>query len=150
MINRFNKFTVLIAKINRIIHKIKDSEMKKLGLKSTHVSCLYYLYIEENGLTAAELCNICSEDKAAISRSIDYLEQNGYIYCDAKTKKRYKSPLFLTEKGKKIGERICDLVDKILDIASQEITEEKRSILYESLESIQNNLDKYIEKEKLN
>lgn len=34
MINRFNKFTVLIAKINRIIHKIKDSEMKKLGLKA--------------------------------------------------------------------------------------------------------------------
>lgn len=45
-------------------------------LRSVHVSCLYYLYLA-NGLTAAQLCERCEEDKATISRALDYLEKMG-------------------------------------------------------------------------
>ena len=80
MEDRFETFTVLIARISRSIRRLKAEEMERLGLKGPHVSCLYYLSLYDE-LTAAELCERCDEDKAAISRSIDYLEKNGYLTC---------------------------------------------------------------------
>ena len=44
MKERFETFTVLINKISRNIKRIKNQEMAEYGLRSTHVSCLYYLY----------------------------------------------------------------------------------------------------------
>ena len=99
MKERFETFTVLVAKINRNIRKIKNLEMKDNNLRSPQISCLYYLYSSE-GLTATDLCDRCEEDKATISRSLDYLEKNGYIICNSKYAKRYKSPLILTDKRK--------------------------------------------------
>ena len=73
--------------------------MADFELKGPHVSCLYYLSLCE-GMTAAELCERCDEDKAAISRSLDDLEKNGYIACASSAGKRYKSPIRLTERGR--------------------------------------------------
>ena len=98
MNERFERFTVLITKISRNIRKIKNKEMADYDLRSPHVSCLYYLYVSES-LTATDLCERCEEDKATISRSIDFLEKNGYIVCQSAKAKRYKAPLVLTEKG---------------------------------------------------
>ena len=98
MENRFETFTVLINRISRNIRKIKNQEMEEYQLRSAHISCLYYLYASD-GLTAAELCERCEEDKATISRALEFLEEEGYLSCESKTAKRYKSPLSLTEKG---------------------------------------------------
>ena len=128
MKDRFKTFTVLIGKISRCIKRIKTEEMKDFDLKSPHVSCLYYLYKEES-LTAKELTDICYEDKAAVSRSLDYLETNGFIFCETSAKKRYKSHLNLTEKGKEVGRRLAEKIDNILEKASIGLTEENRVII---------------------
>ena len=65
MEERFETFTVLIGRINRNIRRIKNQEMASFQLKSIHISCLYYLY-SSGSLTAAELCERCEEDKAAV------------------------------------------------------------------------------------
>ena len=88
MENRFETFTLLIASINRAIQKIKTEEMAEFDLKSSHVSCLYYIYILKSA-TATDLCERCEEDKATISRAIEYLESNGYITCETKNTKRF-------------------------------------------------------------
>lgn len=142
MEERFRTFTILIAKISRNIRKIKCEEMKGWDLKSPHVSCLYYLYKQKGALTAKELCDICEEDKGAISRSLEYLENDGYLVCDSKTEKRYKSPITLTERGKKVGEYIAGKIDNILNIASEGMSEDEREILYRSLILISDNLQK--------
>ena len=67
MEERFETFTVLITRISRSIKRIKADEMADFELKGPHVSCLYYLS-QRDGMTAAELCERCDEDKAAISR----------------------------------------------------------------------------------
>ena len=85
MQERFETFTVLINRISRNIRKIKIQEMADYNLRSAHVSCLYYLYTH-SGATATDLCERCEEDKATISRALDYLETTGYIVCE--TKKR--------------------------------------------------------------
>ena len=142
MEERFRTFTVLIANISRCIRRIKTEEMSDLNLKSPHVSCLYYLYKFKNGLTATELCDICKEDKAAMSRSVEYLEKEGYITCEATTKKRYKSPFFLTEKGETAGEIVAQKIDNVLAGASIGLSEDDRLIFYRSLALISENLQK--------
>ncbi len=141
MEHRFEMFTVLIANISRSIRKIKTEEMAEFDLKSPHVSCLYYLY-KSDRLTASELCDVCDEDKANISRSIKYLEENGYLTCHSRTQKRYQSPLELTEKGREVGRYITHRIDSVLYSAGEGLSEENRAILYAALGRINNNLQK--------
>ena len=145
MEERFETFTLLIASISRSIRRIKTEEMAEFNLKSPHVSCLYYLY-KEDSLTAKELCDICEEDKASVSRSIEYLEKNGFLLCAAKTQKRYKAPLELTERGQQVGKRIVEKIDNVLAAASVGVNEECRKIMYRSLEVINANLHKYADR----
>ena len=141
MNERFETFTVLIAKINRNIKKIKNQEMAEYGFRSAHISCLYYLY-SADFLTATDLCERCEEDKATISRALDFLEENGFITCESKSAKRYKSPLLLTEKGKEVGEKIFEKVNRVLEDVGVGLTDEKREEFYRSLTIISDNLDK--------
>ena len=95
-------------------------------------------------LTAAELCDRCEEDKAAISRSLDYLEKNGYIICEGAEKKRYKAPLRLTEKGRAAASGIAARIDRIVDAASEGLTEQERAVMYRALTRISGNLERFL------
>lgn len=141
MTERFEKFTVLINRISRNIRKIKNQEMAEYNLRCSHISCLYYLYTS-GGLTATDLCERCEEDKAAVSRALEYLENNGYLICESKSAKRYKSLLRLTDKGLDIGKRIADKIAYVLEEISVEMTEEERIQFYHSLTLISKGLDK--------
>ncbi len=147
---RYHSFTTVISKIYRNILKIKSKEMEIKGLKSSHVSCLYYLYInEKENMTAKDLCSICDEDKGAISRAISFLVDNNYISCDFDGKKAYKSPLHLTELGKKTGKYISNKIDEFIDIGSIGINNDERKVLYKCLNIIANNLEKINEGDEL-
>lgn len=139
MEERFEHFTLLITQIGRYIRRIKSEAMAEFDLKSTHLSCIYYLY-KKGSLTATELCEMCDEDKASISRSMVYLEKNGYIVCDTKAKKRYKSQVELTDKGKKVGSMIAVKVEEMLNAASQGMSDDERTVMYRTLTIISNNL----------
>lgn len=141
MTERFEKFTMLINRISRNIRKIKNQEMAEYNLRCSHISCIYYLYTS-GGLTATDLCERCEEDKAAVSRALEYLENNGYLICESKSAKRYKSLLRLTDKGLDIGKRIADKIAYVLEEISVEMTEEERIQFYHSLTLISKGLDK--------
>lgn len=132
MTGRFETFTVLVNRISRNIRKIKNQEMAEYGLRSAHVSCLYFIYLAKS-ITATELCEKCEEDKATISRALDYLEQNAFITCRPQNTKRYKSPLTLTEKGAVVGKKIADKIDGVLEEISIGLTEEERYEFYRCL-----------------
>lgn len=140
MVQRFETFTVLINRISRNIRKIKNQEMAEYKLRSVHTSCLYYLYKAED-LTATELCERCEEDKATISRALDYLESNGFLVCESKSTKRYKSTFLLTEKGNMVGKKIADKIDSVLEEISVGLTDEERSDFYRCLSIISRNIE---------
>ena len=140
MLDRFSTFTVLVDKLKRSIRRIKTGEMAEFELKSPHVSCLYYLYRYDT-LTSTELVEICKEDKASVSRSIEFLEVNGYVTCNQELHKRYKSPFILTEKGKAVAKKVVDKVDRILDEASRGLSEDERNTMYRCMAVISANLD---------
>ena len=145
MQERFETFTVLMNRIGRNIRKIKNQEMAAYGLRSAHVSCLYYLYTLK-GATATDLCERCEEDKATVSRALEYLDTNGYLLRETNSAKRYKSPLFLTEKGVEVGKKIADKIDRVLDEIGTALTEEERAAFYRSLSIISESLEKCVQK----
>lgn len=140
MNERFETFTVLINRINRNIRKIEIQSMAEYNLRSSHCSCLYYLFTF-GSMSASELCEHCEEDKATISRAVSYLEDNGYVYCESKHVKRYKSPLLLTEKGMQAGEHMSIKLDEVLSESNYGITTDELSAFYRSLSIISKNLD---------
>ena len=117
----YETFTVLIARINRSIKRIKSAEMAEFQLKGPYVSCLYYLSLTD-GLTAAALCERCDEDKAAISRSLDDLEKNGYITCES-TGRRFRAEalrLVLSGSGCTAGaDQLCVLTNFCTSLPSE-------------------------------
>ncbi len=140
MEERYETFTVLIARINRSIKRVKSAEMAEFQLKGPYVSCLYYLSLTD-GLTAAALCERCDEDKAAISRSLDDLEKSGYITCESGAGRRYRAPLHLTERGRAVCRGINQRIDRIVDAASQGLSEAERKSMYRALTLISENLE---------
>ncbi len=140
MEERFETFTSLIAKISRNIRKIKIREMADYDLRAVHVSCLYYLYIAPT-LTAGELCERCEEDKATISRALDYLETNGFLVREPEPARRYKSPIILTPKGTEAGRRVAERIAYVLEETGSALSEEDRVAFYRSLKIISDRLD---------
>ena len=102
MNHRFENFTVSIARIARAIKRIENYEMAQWNLRSSHISCLYYLFVSDVK-TATDIVEKCDEDKATISRSLEYLEKEGYLIRNGK---RYNSIIELSEKGRMTEEQI--------------------------------------------
>ena len=139
MYERYETFTSSIVKIHRFIYKIKAVVMAEYNLKSPHVSCLYYLG-KSDGITASEICELSSEDKSSISRSVDYLEKNGYILCAANEGKRYKAALTLTEKGRQVSVRMDEIIADVLKQTNKGLSEEDLKSFYDALLKICDNL----------
>ena len=134
---RFQSFVTGITLCYKSIQRIKSMEMTELGLKGTHVMCLFFLHSHPEGLTAARLCQLCAEDKAAISRTLAFLQQEGYIHTDGS---RYRAKLLLTEKGQAAALQVEKLIDKWVGFGGDGLSEEDRAAFYRVLEHISNNL----------
>ena len=145
MQDRFEAFTLLIAGISRSIRRIKTEEMAEFDLKSPHVSCLYYLY-KEGALTLKALGDICDEDKAALSRSIDHLEKKGYVTLSNKKGMRYKAEILLSEAGRAVAESVVKKIDGFLASVGASLGDEGREALYNGLRIVDRDLEKICEK----
>ncbi len=139
MHERFKNFTNLIAGISRSIYRLKLEAMAKFDLKSSHVSCIYYLY-QEIAHTATELCEVCEEDKANISRALRELEEEGHIVRQKSARGRPTRRLSLTESGMEIGKSLSMSIIEVMTAASVGISDGDRDIMYKSLFKIDANL----------
>ena len=144
MEERFETFTFLISGITKYIRRIKNEEMETFSLKSPHVNCLYSLY-KEKSMTLRELCEKLGEDKAHVSRTIDFLEKNGYLTVVEESGKKYRNNIRLTEKGVKTAEEIAVRIDYFLEEISKGIDQKDRETMYKCLAIINNNLKKACE-----
>lgn len=142
MENRFENFTITVLKLNKLIQRIKLIEMEEYGLKAVHVMCVYYLHGSKQGLTAAELCKLTFEDKAAISRALALLKGKGFISYDTKT---YNASVKLTEEGEKLYDYIDERAAKAVDAGGSHLTDEERTAFYRAIGSIAENLTAYYE-----
>lgn len=139
MIQRFEEFTSNISLAYKYIIKIKSHEMTEYGLKASNVTCLFFLGKHPDGLMATELCDLCMEDKAAVSKSLAVLKEKGYVSQTADGKK-YRQKYYITESGKKIFDEISIVIENVVEKVGAGLTDEERCVFYKALGKIVTNL----------
>ena len=138
---RFETFTVTIAKIHHHVQKIKALEMEEYpGLKGNAVMCIFILHNHPEGLTITELAAKCSEDKAAVSRSISNMEKHGYVAGEMPAGKNYRNKLRLTHKGIVCAENISKRIESAVTGGGNSLTWEEREVFYDCLLRISDSL----------
>ena len=137
MIQRFEKFSLAISEISRCWHKIATEEMEKYGLKGIHSIYLTTLLRFPEGITAAKLCEYCGRDKAEVSRTVSVMEEKGLLQ---KQGSAYRSALKLTPAGVKAAEYVRNRAALAVELAGADLSPEQRSIFYNALASITQNL----------
>jgi Transcriptional regulators len=147
VLQRFETFTENIAAVYRCVQKIKSAEMTELGLRGGHVMCIFYLGRHPEGLTAAELCALCDEDKAAVSRSAGELEERGLVEClqSGGARRKYRAKLVLTADGRRVAESVERRVENAVACGGEGLTAQQRAAFYDALEKICKNLQAYCE-----
>ena len=97
--SRFEQFSFVISGIYREIQKIERDEMIKHGYRGAFAVYFATLKRYEEGLTSAEICELCDKDKAAVSRIIAEMEEKGLAERAKSSPRGYRAKIVLTEKG---------------------------------------------------
>ena len=140
MLNRFSRFSLAIAEIDRCWHKLAAEEMAKYGLNSPHAVYLTTLSGFKEGITAARLGELCGKNKADVSRMVGILEQKGLVRKKAVGGNLYRARLLLTEEGRQAAEHVQQRAALAVELAGSGMTEEEREVFYRCLERITANL----------
>lgn len=143
MLNRFAKFSFSIAEIDRCWHKLAAEEMAKYDLNSPHAVYLNTLYdAGGDGITAAQLAELCGKNKADVSRMVAILEKKGLAKKVAVGNNMYRAKLMLTEEGRTAAQHVRERAALAVELAGSGLTEEERETFYKALELITLNLQK--------
>ena len=143
MNQRFEAFMTGITVCYKCIQRIKTHEMTEFNLKGAHAMCLFFLRRNPEGLTSAQLCQLCAEDKATISRMLSTLQERGYV---ESADRKYRALIRLTESGERIARRVDELVEQWVASGGDGLSEEERNVFYHSLGVISENLRCSLEK----
>ena len=140
MVNRFEKFSFAISEIHRFWHKIASDEMTKLGLKGPHVVYWGALKRFPEGVTAAELSEMCGRDKSDVSRAVASMEEKGLLQKQGLNQNLYRAKLVLTDEGNRAAAHISKRAGKAVEMGGSGLSENDRKNLYDALELIASNL----------
>ena len=140
MINRFERFSFAIAEIYRHWHKIASDEMEKYDLKGPYAVYLTTMYRYPEGITATQLSELCSKDKADVSRAMAIMEKKGLVKKESINQNLYRALIRLTDQGIEAAELVRQRAGVAVEKAGSGISDENRAIFYEVLEHIAVNL----------
>jgi len=107
LIGRFETFTFSLSKISSSWNKIAAEELKPFGLKGAYVVYLITLYKNPDGLTSANLCEMCNKDKTEVSRAIAAMEEKGLVEGENTTAIGYRIRITWTKIGITATKTLC-------------------------------------------
>ena len=145
MNQRFDAFVTGITVCYKFIQRIKSAEVTEMGLKGAHVMCMFYLNQHPEGLTASQLCTLCAEDKAAVSRTVSFLKSEGYVSSEGP--RNYRALLRLTPAGQAIAGQFDDLISDWVSSGGSGLSNQERTDFYRALSLISSNLRSKMERD---
>lgn len=140
MVERFERFSLAISEISRCWHRIANEVMRDYDLKGAYSVYFTTLSRFPEGLTAAELVELCGRDKADVSRAMSLLESKGLVKRSQTETKVYRARLSLTASGVALAEHINEKAKNAVECASSGLPDEKRAVFYEALALITANM----------
>lgn len=140
MLRRFEEFSFAISEIYHCIQKIEREEMDKYGLKGPHAQYLVAMTHCPDGVTAAQLSELCDKDKAAVSRALSELEKRGLVIRELANDTAYRALLKLTETGAAAARFVCEKATQAVEMAGKGLSDQDRLVFYAALRRIAANL----------
>ena len=137
MLNRFSQFCFSISAIQRAVQKIERDEMESCGFKGAFAQYLAVMIQYPDGVTAAQLCELCDRDKAAVSRAVSEMEERGLL---VRQGSHYRALLFLTPQGEEMARFVCSRAVVAVAEAGKGLSDAERTAFYSALERIATNL----------
>ena len=116
--------------------------MSKYGLKGPFAMYLTVLYRNSNGVTSVKLGELCDKNKADVSRAVATLEEKGLVTRKTNNNSLYRAKIVLTKDGVIAAEKVQKAAARAVEMGGSGLSEERREIFYEVLESIALNLKK--------
>lgn len=138
MVDRFERFSLMIADISRQWHKITTAEMEKYGLKGAHSVYLAAMARFPEGMTAGQIGEMCGKDKADVSRMMAIMEQKGLVTKQGVS--QYRGIFRLTGAGQAVADYVNRRASLAVALAGRDLSDDMRAALYDALESIAGNL----------
>lgn len=140
MADRIERFSFALFEIYRLWHDIAAKELKPWGLKVPHALMLFAMGHYEDGITAAQLTELCVRDKSDVSRGIAFLEEKGLILREEARPNLYRAKLRLTDEGKAALAYLRERADLAVALGGRGISDIDRAVFYETMELIAYNL----------
>lgn len=139
--DRFLQFAQRIDAIQKVIQQLKLQYASACGVKSIHLFWLCELLRHPSGLTPATLAKRLHVDRSLISREIGELGRENYIvYVSQDGKRKYNTPIVLTERGKALAERIFEAALTVQRLTDLGLTESDLATFYRVSQKLLNNL----------
>ena len=138
---KYNGFGRLIGMAGRSVRSSLDQNLAQAGydISAMHMLLLGYL-CENEGVNQQTLTKYMFRDKTATTRWIDFLEAKDLVVrIPDKTDRRQKL-IYLTKKGRKMGEELMRIVLKTEEDALQGIEPRKVATCKEVLMQVRGNL----------
>ena len=135
---RFEEFVRLVSSLEKEVQRIRAAECERLGLRGADLMCLYYLGKSAGGMTAAELSRAAGVTRAAVSRTLATLSEQGLVEVDeaAGDTRRYRAGVRLTERGRVAMSGVEAAVSRVMSTVDSALEEGERSELYASMASV--------------
>ncbi len=125
------------SKIYRNTQSYLDKALKKYDLSSG--SFRYLFILEKNeGLCQSRISELIGHDKAMSARTINRLTELGYVVRieDQLDSRAYK--LYLTDKARLILPEIREILNKLTEFITEDLTKEEKEITLSSLVKVLN------------
>ena len=140
MLTGFEQLSIGVHELYLTMHRVETKQMEKYGLRGAYVKYLVALLHTPEGLTISQLCEICDQDKAAVSRAVSELVGREFIWRDNPRKNHYRAKLNLSERGCELAKEVCNSAKDAFDEAVAGLTQEQKDNLYELMFAVSDNL----------
>lgn len=128
-------FIMLNSKIFRNTQIFLDRILKKYSLSSGSIPYIFILEKNE-GITQINLSREVGNDKAMSARTITKLIESGFVYKKQDEKDSRAYNLYVTEKAKELIPIIRAEIRGLVDLITEDLTEEEKIITSKSLVKI--------------
>ena len=141
-VNEREIFSILTGKISSTINKallraFAEEDLNITTEQWTVLSCLW----KEDRVTQQELCDLTRKDKPSMTRLIDNLQRNKFVVRVPHATDRRVNLIHLTQYGASLRERVPSIVQRVVDKALSNVSEEEVITSRNVLNKIITNLD---------
>ena len=140
MNDRFIRLSVSLARLQKVIRRIKDDGMSRLALKAGHTLVLCCLENAPEGRHFSELTEQCDLDPAMISRVLADLVRGGLVEKCGEPGK-YNALYLLTDAGRDCAARVGAVVRDAERRADEGIDPADLATFYKVLDKLTKNLE---------